>query len=73
MSSNANQEDQILEAQPEKLEVPASSLAAKVGSKNEMYRLLTADAAVYLPPKRHITTYFMGDLLNGKKKRKYFP
>ena len=56
--------------QPEQPPILAAELAAKACSKTEMYRFLTTDGNAYLPPRRCITTYFMGDLFTGKKKGK---
>ena len=62
---------QILEAQPEKVVVRIESVLEKLGTKNEMHRFLEVDSKVYLPHKKAVTAWFLGDLMSGRKKRKY--
>ncbi len=70
MSSNTNQADQILGAQPAKKAVPRELVQNKLGCKAEMHRWLTSEALVYLPPKKNVPTYLMGDVIDGAKKLK---
>ena len=43
-------------------------LAIKARTKNEMYRLLTTEADMYLPPQKETSIYFVRDIIQGKKK-----
>ena len=70
MSSLVNQEGQILEAQPATHAVPVPSFGEKFGDKAELWRFLVTDAKIYLPHKKAVTAWFLGDLLSGKKKSK---
>ena len=40
-------------------------------TKLEVYHFLTFHCKAHLPPIRTVTSYFMRDLLSGKKKCKY--
>ena len=43
-------------------------LGLKARTKNEMYRLLTTEANLYLPPQRETSIYFVRDIIHGRKK-----
>ena len=43
-------------------------LGIKAKTKNEMYRLLTVEAQLYLPPQKECSIYFVRDILSNKKK-----
>ena len=43
-------------------------LGTKAKSKNEMYRILTVEAKVYLPPQKECSIYFIRDIFNGKRR-----
>ena len=43
-------------------------LGSKARSKGELYKLLTSDANLYLPPYKECTIEFITDYLEGKKK-----
>ena len=45
-----------------------NQLGSKARSKNEMYRLLTVEAKIYLPPQKECSIYFIRDIFHGKKK-----
>ena len=45
-----------------------SQLGSKAKSKNEMYRILTVEAKIYLPPQKEWSIYFIRDIFHGKKK-----
>ena len=45
-----------------------AQLGAKAKSKNEMYRILTVEAKIYLPPQKECSIYFIRDIFLGKKK-----
>ena len=43
-------------------------LGLKARTKNEIYRLLTTEANLYLPPQRETSIYFVRDIIHGRKK-----
>ena len=51
----------------EKRELNLSILGSKAQTKNELYRVLTVDAKLYLPPQKETSIYFIRGILNGKK------
>ena len=44
-----------------------SQLGVKARSKNEMYRLLTVEAKIYLPPQKECSILYW-DIFHGQKK-----
>ena len=48
--------------------INVSQLGTKAKSKNEMYRILTVEAKIYLPPKKECSIYFIRDIFHGRKK-----
>ena len=49
----------------------AKTAEAKERSKKELFMMLKHDANTYLPEHPdYVTTYFLKDLVSGKKKRK---
>ena len=52
----------------EKRELNLSLLGSKAQTKNELYRILTVDAKLYLPPQKETSIYFIRGILNGKKR-----
>ena len=73
--------------QPAKKKITSKEFASKFKSKREIYEFLTNDLLIHIPHYGkcvyyllltpafasidQITIYFLKDLLNGKKKRKY--
>ena len=45
-----------------------NSLGVKAKTKNELYRLLTTEANMYLPPQKETSIYFIRDLIHCRKK-----
>ena len=45
-----------------------AQLGTKAKSKNEMYRILTVKAKIYLPPQKECSIYFIRDIFLSKKK-----
>ena len=43
-------------------------LGTKAQSKVEMYRLLTVDANLFLPPQRDTSIYFIRDIIENRRK-----
>ena len=43
-------------------------LGIKAKTKNELYRLLTTEANLYLPPQRETSIYFVRDIIHGRKR-----
>ena len=43
-------------------------LGTKAKSKSEIYRLLSTEEKVYLPPSNEANHYFISDLISGKVK-----
>ena len=54
-----------------KQRISTASFSAKFRSKYEVYQFLTIDVGAVLPPKECVTTYFLKDLVMGRKKCKY--
>ena len=53
------------------VQVNAKVAEAKVRSKREWFMMLKHDCSTYLPDHPDaVTTYFLKDLVSGKKKRK---
>ena len=44
------------------------SLGAKFQSKNEIYRFLTTEVDMHLPPQKEWSIYFVRDILSSSKK-----
>ena len=55
---------------PDEKKLSAKDFAAKFSTKHEVYHFLTFHCKAYLPEIQTITSYFMRDLLSGKKKCK---
>ena len=47
-------------------EVNLKHLAAKAQTKSELYRLLTVDANLFLPPQKEASVYFIRDIFEQK-------
>ena len=45
-----------------------NNLGMKAQTKNEMYRFLTVEAEMYLPPQKKTSMYFVRDILQNRKK-----
>ena len=45
-----------------------NSLGVKAKTKNELYRLLTTEANMYLPPQKETSIYFIRDIIHGRKR-----
>ena len=55
-----------------KVKVNAMAAGAKFRSKKECFQFLVIDCETYLPDDEAcVTTYFLKQLINGQKKRKY--
>ena len=52
---------------PQKVSV--KEIHAKYSTKQELYKFLAARNNVYLPHHKHLTIWFLRDVLSGKKKR----
>ena len=55
----------------EKLKLNIRDLGSKFRSKNEMYRFLTSEVDMYLPPQKEWSIYFVRDILSGSKRVRY--
>ena len=44
----------------------------KAQTKNELYRLQTVEAKLYLPPQKETSIYFIRGIINGRKKVNYY-
>ena len=42
-------------------------LGVKTRTKNELYRLLTTEVNMYLPPQKETSIYFVRDIIHGRK------
>jgi hypothetical protein len=49
----------------------SSSWAAKASTKYETYLLLVTEVKAYLPRLEHVTTYFLKEIISGKKKGQF--
>ena len=49
----------------EQKEINISSLGMKAQTKNELYRILTVEAKLYLPPQKETSIYFIRGVVNG--------
>ena len=52
----------------EKSRINLNMLGIKVKTKNELYRLLTKEANLYLPSQKETLIYFVRDIVHGRKK-----
>ena len=43
-------------------------LSIKARTKNELYRILTTEAGLYLPPQKETSIYFVRDIIKGRRK-----
>ena len=48
--------------------VNLNQLAIKARSKNEMYRILTKEANLYLPPQKETSIYFVREIIREERK-----
>ena len=55
----------------ERIGVNINSIGIKAQTKNELYRILTVEAKLYLPPQKETSIYFIRGILNGRKKVKF--
>ena len=55
----------------EKTEINPNMPGIKAQTKNELYRILTVEAKLYLPPQKETSIYFIRVTLNGKKKVRF--
>ena len=55
---------------PKPERIPVKEIHAKYSTKYELYRFLASRNNVYLPHHRHVTIYFLKDILSGKRMRK---
>ena len=54
----------------EEIKINLNVLGIKARTKNELYRLLTTEANMYLPPQKETSIYFVRDIIHGEKKSK---
>ena len=52
----------------EESEINLNLLGTETKTKNELYRLLTVEAKLYLPPQKEAFIYFVWGIINGRKK-----
>ena len=57
--------NKISDAKPATMNV--TTFASKFGMKGEVYRFLTVEAAIYLPPYPNVTIWHMKDLAFSEK------
>ena len=51
----------------ERIGVNINTIGIKAQTKNELYRVLTVEAKLYLPPQNETSIYFIRGILNGRK------
>ena len=49
-------------------EINLNLLGIKAQTKNELYRLLTVEAKMYLPSQKETSIYFIRSIINERKK-----
>ena len=52
----------------EKSRINLNMLGVNAKTKNELYRLLTTETNLYLPPQKETSIYFVRDIVHGRKK-----
>ena len=52
----------------EKSTINLNILGVKARTKNELYRILTTEANMYLPPQKETSIYFVRDIIHNRKK-----
>ena len=52
----------------EKSRINLNLLGVKARTKNELYRILTTEAKLYLPPQKETSIYFIRDIIHNRKK-----
>ena len=52
----------------EKVTLNLIEVGGKTRSKLELYKLLTVDGHLYLPPYKYCSVDFMADIIEGKRK-----
>ena len=57
----------------EKSRINLNMLGIKAKTKNELYRLLTTEANLYLPSQKETLIYFVKDIVHGRKKASSWP
>ena len=55
----------------EKTEINLNMLGIKTQTKNELYKILTVEAKLYLSPQKETSIYFIRGILNCKKKVRF--
>ena len=50
----------------EKLSLNLNDLSIKARTKNELYRILTTEDNLYLPPQKETSIYFIRDIIHGR-------
>ena len=53
----------------ERRTINVHNLGLKARTKNELYRLLTVETDMYLPPQKETSIYFVRDILCMEKRR----
>ena len=66
--SNFVKSDLIFFIKMESSKINLNLLGMKAQTKNELYRLLTVEAKLYLPPQKETSIYFIRGIINGGKK-----
>ena len=49
------------------VQVSAKEWKAKFNAKGEQYHMMTYECNAYLPPKEVVSTYWISDMVEGKK------
>ena len=57
----------------EKVSLNLLDVEGKARSKSELYKLLTVEGHLYLPPYKFCNFEFMADIIEGKRKVTAFP
>ena len=51
-----------------KMQITQKEFGAKYRSKRECFKFMTVDCKAYIDKFEHVTTYYLKDLISGKKK-----
>ena len=66
INSGSNVSGSIQEREPN-VGISAKEWKAKFNAKGEQYHMMTYECNAYLPPKEVVSTYWISDMVEGKK------
>ena len=54
--------------QPQLTTLNIASITDKLSSKRDIFNFLTVEMGAYMPPYKDVSTFFLKDVLTGKRK-----